>query len=521
MLIRLNGLVLSLMIVGIAGIPIIAIASEEPANLAMQQITSVSQLSDVQPTDWAYGALQSLVERYGCISGYPDRPFKGNRALTRYEFAAGLNACLDKIQELLTASTADLAMKAELEPIKKLMEEFAPELAALRGQVNALEVRTATLEKQQFSTTTKLFGEAIFALTDEFGQGNRNEPVFQTRVRLNLESSFTGRDVLRVRLAAANTQRFTTPGNTAEGTQQFNIRGNTGNAVQVDWLSYLFPVGDRLYGYVVATGGIHSDYVWSTFNPYLEDFDGGNGALSAFGQESPIYRIGGGAGAGLTYQFSKALAISAGYLAGPDAFSPSQKNGLFDGNYAALGQVTISPSDQFQFGLTYVHSYNPGEVPLFNLGTTQAFTGTTLANRFFANRAVSTNSYGAQTSFKISPRFAISGFFGYTGVIPEGGSIPQFGRKTQDVWYYGATLAFPDLGRKGNLGGIVVGVEPYLGTDQRRIPSDRSWHIEGFYRYQLNDHISITPGIIWITAPNQSNFNDDILIGTVRLTFRF
>ena len=61
----------------------------------MAQVTSVSQLSDVQPTDWAFQALQSLVERYGCIAGYPDGTYRGNQATTRYEFAAGLNACLD------------------------------------------------------------------------------------------------------------------------------------------------------------------------------------------------------------------------------------------------------------------------------------------------------------------------------------------------------------------------------------------------------------------------------------------
>jgi len=50
----------------------------------LEQVTSVSQLSDVQPTDWAFQALQSLVERYGCIAGYPDGTYRGNRALTRY-----------------------------------------------------------------------------------------------------------------------------------------------------------------------------------------------------------------------------------------------------------------------------------------------------------------------------------------------------------------------------------------------------------------------------------------------------
>ena len=39
----------------------------------MGQVTSVSQLTDVDPTHWAFQALQSLVERYGCIEGYPDR----------------------------------------------------------------------------------------------------------------------------------------------------------------------------------------------------------------------------------------------------------------------------------------------------------------------------------------------------------------------------------------------------------------------------------------------------------------
>lgn len=58
-------------------------------NQEMAQVTSVSELSDVQPTDWAFQALQSLVERYGAIAGYPNGTFRGNRALTRYKFAAG------------------------------------------------------------------------------------------------------------------------------------------------------------------------------------------------------------------------------------------------------------------------------------------------------------------------------------------------------------------------------------------------------------------------------------------------
>lgn len=69
----------------------------------MDQVTSVSQLADVKPTEWAFQALQSLVERYGCVVGYPDKTYRGNQALTRCEFAAGLNAGLDRV--LLDAAT--------------------------------------------------------------------------------------------------------------------------------------------------------------------------------------------------------------------------------------------------------------------------------------------------------------------------------------------------------------------------------------------------------------------------------
>ena len=63
------------------------------------QVTSVTQFSDVYPTDWAYQALAGLVETYGCVAGYPNGTFRGNRAMTRYEAAALLNLSLIHISE--------------------------------------------------------------------------------------------------------------------------------------------------------------------------------------------------------------------------------------------------------------------------------------------------------------------------------------------------------------------------------------------------------------------------------------
>ena len=84
------------------------------------QVTSVNQFSDVRPTDWAYQALSNLVEKYGCVAGYPNGTYKGGQAMTRYEAAALLNACLDRVTEVT-------------DELQRLMDEFKKELAVLKG----------------------------------------------------------------------------------------------------------------------------------------------------------------------------------------------------------------------------------------------------------------------------------------------------------------------------------------------------------------------------------------------------
>lgn len=188
--------------------------SEENQNYdhAIAQITSVSQLSDVQPTDWAFLALQSLVERYGCIAGYPDSTFRGNRALTRYEFAAGLNACLDRVNELIATATAQGVTREDLATLQRLQEEFATEFVTLRGRVDTLEAATSELEANSFSTSTKLVGELITYLGDAFGENasDVNNTTFGYRARLDFNTSFTGEDRLRTRVQATNLRLFDT-----------------------------------------------------------------------------------------------------------------------------------------------------------------------------------------------------------------------------------------------------------------------------------------------------------------------
>ncbi|MBH8572338.1 iron uptake porin [Nostocaceae cyanobacterium CENA369] len=492
-------------------------SSEANNQNSLSQVTSVSQFSDVQPTDWAFQALQSLVERYGCIAGYPNGTYRGNRALTRYEFAAGLNACLDRVNELIATATADLVTKQDLATLQRLQEEFSAELATLRGRVDSLEARTAELEAHQFSTTTKLVGEAIFAVTDNFGGNDDNNTVFQDRVRLDLQTSFTGKDTLHTRIAAGNAVGLTLPNDTFEGTQTFNLAPNTTNSAAIDWLSYYFPLGSNSQVYIAATGGIHSDYV-PTVNPYFEDYDGGNGALSTFASESPIYRIGGGAGIGVNLGFGGGStfkpSLTLGYF-GSEPNNPLGGSGLFEGNYAALGQLNLNVGDRFTLAATYVHGYHGGGTALFDAGsasTTSGVVGTLQANFVGAGNAYASNSYGVEAAFKPSDKLSISGFVVYSDITGFGAGDDG------EVWSYGAGVALPDFGKKGNLLGIFAGAQPYLGS----AGGDRPYHIEGFYRYRVSDNISITPGVIWLTNPGQSTTdNEDAVIGTLRTTFNF
>jgi hypothetical protein len=510
----------------------------------LDQVTNVTQLRDVSPGDWAFEALRSLVERYGCIAGYPDGTYRGNRSMSRYEFAAGLNSCLQQVERLLASGAGNLATKEDLTTIRRLIEEFGTELANLRGRVDGLEARTTELELTQFSTTTKLNAQAIFALTGiatgENALGGKIPKVtaFGDRVRLNFDTSFTGKDVLRTRLQAVNldsysgTSTFTPEGDLRFGDGTFSSGSN--NDVGIDALLYAFPIGKKTTVVIEANAGAPDDFT-NTVNPFI-DGDGDTGALSNFGTRNPIYGLVGGAGIGIRHEFSDALELSLGYLAG-DAATPDEGSGLFDGTYGALAQITFKPINQLTLGLTYIHSYNTD----LTVGSNRANLRSALADNPnlpeglapFAglDLPVSSNAYGIQASWQFSPKFILGGWAGYTAtrtlasLVGDNGTVIE--RGDMSIWNFAVHLAFPDLGKEGSVAAIIVGMEPKVTGASRSLTdaigkdTDTSLHIEAFYEYKLTDKISITPGVIWLTSPDHNSNNDDIVIGAIRTTFNF
>ena len=474
----------------------------------MGQVTNVNQLRDVYPTDWAYEALRSLVDRYGCIVGYPNQTYRGNKALSRYEFAAGLNACLNQIERLIASSEA--IVREDLDTMQRLTQEFEAELATLSGRVDNLESRTAFLEDNSFSTTTKLVGEVAFTLAQAFGDDVDAQVVFTDKVRLQLVSSFTGKDKLFTRLTAGNiANSFQDETGTREG--RFAHDGPANNDVVIDRLHYKFQLGDVKITTMAVLAAHH--FYADTFNVGLNTGGGASGALTRFSERSPIYRHGiarSSAGIGLQYSLGEIGEVSLGYIA-PNGSSPSEGQGLFNGTYSALGQLTVTPMDTLKLGVTYIRGFD-------TTGGTSLWggTGTNLASTSLGSPTTN-DTFGGQFQWDVTSGISVRGWFGYTDVDTVDGN------QEKEILTYAGALVLPDLGKEGNLGAIVVGAEPYVTkiNDQDPADDDMPLHIEAFYKYKVTDNISVTPGVVWLMNPNQSENNDDIFIGALRTTFTF
>ncbi len=180
---------------------------------------------------------------------------------------------------------------------------------------------------------------------------------------------------------------------------------------------------------------------------------------------------------------------------------------------SALGQLIVKPTDNFKFGVVYLRGYD-------STGGTTLWggTGTNLASGSELDGApITHDSIGGQFQWDVSSKVSIRGWFGYTDSETTDDDI------SQDTLTYAGVLAFPDLLKEGNLGGIIVGAEPYVTKIDGKDPDsdDVPLHVELFYKYQLNDNVSITPGLIWINNPNQDSDNNNFVIGALRTTFRF
>ncbi|HEY9604674.1 MAG TPA: iron uptake porin, partial [Allocoleopsis sp.] len=390
----------------------------------MAELTNVSQLRDVQPSDWAFEALRSLVERYACIAGYPDGTFRGNRAISRYEFAAGLSACLQQIERFITNPTGSVPTQNDLQLLQRLLDEFRPELATLKTGVDALERGTTFLEEHQFSPTTKLFGQAVIGIqgrsqnTADFfpvdGIQDTDDPATNINVITNVQLSFFTqlgpRSILLAGLQAGE-------GNTGNPVLTNDVRlgyeGDTNNKLVVSDLNFRQLIGNN-FALIVGPVGVNAVNVFRGDNRVES---AGFGPLSRFALRNPVVSIGAGRGGlGFDWQISPRISLQGVYSASlPEN---ADFGGIFGGDLGETSvgaQLTLTPIRSVNIALDYLNAYSP----FGRLGTGVG------DDQLTVNSPLQTDAFGATVSWRVTPRFTIGAWGGYTNsrIPDESGNV--------------------------------------------------------------------------------------------------
>ncbi|MCX5948909.1 MAG: iron uptake porin [Cyanobacteria bacterium] len=485
------------------------------------QVTSVTQFSDVKPN--------------------PNGTFKGGQALTRWEAAALLNACLDRITEVT-------------DELKKLMAEFEKELAVLRGRVDGLEAKVGELEANQFSTTTKLKGIATFVLgANSFGGGNRDLSNFASNkegatsfnydVRLNFDTSFTGKDLLRTTLRAGNFgdsafgngYGYDSDGRPVQGLNSLEVAFqencgtgvDCGDVVAINRLFYQFPIGS---GFTATIGGkVRQDdmlAMWPSAYPADTILD-----IFTYAGAPGAYNLNLGAGAGLWWK-SGNWSISANYVAengdggSPDQASCLDKNGNVTGrSCGGIGTEASRETGTVQLG--YAGS-NWGLAAAYNYSNgIGVASGTPLS---IAPQAAAPD--GSGVGFSSINSVGISGYWqpknsGWFPSISTGWGLNSyngnddafnFDGPTSQSWYVG--LQWADAFIKGNSLGMAVGQPTFVtgcgdvcnnyDGDRNTTPHDGNYAWEWWYKFQVTDNISVTPAIYYLSNPlGQAGYVDN------------
>ncbi len=540
--------------VNVAGVSDYASVSE--GAVSVEQVTSITQFSDVYPTDWAYQALSNLIARYGCVAGYPNGTYRGNRAMTRFEAAALLNACLDRVTEVT-------------DELKRLMKEFEKELAIVKGRVDGLEARVGELEATQFSTTTKMKGNTTFVIgassyggdANEFGQFGSNPAVnnsgsmsdiananlgavtFNYDIKIDLDTSFTGKDLLRTRLRAGNfdTSAFGFGASTGIrspfGADTFyktasglEVAFEEGDGLNIDRLFYQFPVGSSFT--VTAGGKVRQDdmlAVWPSAYPSdtILDYFTYAGAPGAYSMNL-------GSGAGVWWS-NDGFSISANYVSTNGSEGNPNDGGIATDGASGTGTVQLAYADS-NWGLAAAYTYSSK-----NWGSVYDSTGTPLATQvgFLGN----SNNFGLSAWWQpeesgFIPSISTGwGLSSTTGADDTGLFGYDFDSATSQSWYVG--LQWSDVFLKGNNAGMAVGQQAFVtgidlsGNDvlgvsssdaEEQLARDGQYAWEFWYQFQVTDNISVTPALFYLSRPLGSatqgeSFNQ--FGGLVKTSFRF
>ena len=453
-----------------------------------EQVTSLAQFNDVKPTDWAYQALGNLIERYGCVAGYPNGSLKGGQAMTRFEAAALLNACLDRITDVT-------------DQLKRLMKDFEKELAMLKGRVDGLEARVGLLEGQQFSTTTKLKVDANMVVGGNSFLGSASNAVMASRtnygavtfnydLRIVLDTSFTGKDLLRTRLRVGNFDKdsnsFYGAGPTRLSLLEAAYQEDGGaNLVGIDRLFYQVPIGNvtLTLGAVVEQNDMLAMY--PSVYPDSTILD-----MFTMAGTPVAYDLNVGPGAGIWWK-QNAWSLSLNYIA-QDASSGNPAEGGI-GTQSSRASTTVQLGyQQEQWALALVYSAIQGEVSPYSTNFMQQW-----FDQPGLTHTVGLSGYWQPAASGWLPSISAGWEINQTAYSQP---VDADAARNSTAWSVG--LQWLDVLAPGNSAGMAFGQAPFATSLVSGAGvNDANWMWEWWYKLQVSDAITVTPGLFYLSRP--------------------
>jgi porin len=133
-----------------------------------------------------------------------------------------------------------------------------------------------------------------------------------------------------------------------------------------------------------------------------------------------------------------------------------------------------------------------------------------------------TDVFGVNAEWAITPNIGIFGRYG-TANTQVNSAIDSYSDISSNTYQIGFSIL--DFFAPGNRLGVSYG-QPILvnaGTQNGvgLVPSGRQSNIEVFYNFNLNDNITLTPDLQFISQPNNIASNPTITVGTLRMVFTF
>jgi hypothetical protein len=387
------------------------------------------------------------------------------------------------------------------------------------------------LEATQFSTTTKLSGQATFVLGASSFSGSSNALVdgsreaygattFNYDVQLTFDTSFNGKDLLRTNLRAGNFADSSFGGAGPSSLSQLEVAFqeecgtgvDCGDVVAIDRLFYQFPLGDFTFSIGGRIGQEDMLAIWPSVYPAETVLD-----VLTLGGAPAAYNKNLGPGAGVWWQ-KKGFAISVNYVAANGDVGQPEAGGIATSGSGGTGTVQLGYSQE-NWGLAAIYSsiQNGNDLIVY---------GTNFSLNSFSNPGT-TNAWGLSGFWQPAQAGwipSISAGWGfnrtsYSGDVDETGLVA-----TSQSWSVG--LQWQDAFANGNALGMGFG-QPTFATalDGGDTVRDGNMIWEGWYRFQVTDNIAITPALFWLSRPLGADTPEGEtfrqLGGLVKTSFRF